>query len=270
MTDSILSIKGLYKRYGKIEAVKNLNIDVKRGEVVGFLGLNGAGKTTTLKVCAGTLRPTSGKIFIDGYDLINHPTEAKLQLGYVPDDPFLYENLTGREFVRFIAGLYTKLPDNIEVRIEEFFYLFDMEDQMDELIKSYSRGMRQKTALISALIHNPNLLLCDEPASNLDPYSAKVVKEIFEGYKKRGKGVFMSTHVVESVESFCDRIAIIHKGKLLAFGSPKNLLNVSRKARNLEEVFIELTGAESGKDKSKSIKNLLAKLSDREVDSNDL
>ena len=266
MTDSILSIKGLTKRYGKIEAVKNLSLDVGRGEVVGFLGLNGAGKTTTLKISAGVLRPTSGRVYIDGYDLISRPSDAKVQLGYVPDDPFLYDNLTGREFVRFIAGLYTKLPENIESRIEEFFYLFDMEHIMDELIKGYSKGMKQKTALISAFIHNPNLLLCDEPTSNLDPHSTKIVKEIFEGYKKRGKTVFMSTHMVESAQSFCDRIAIIHNGKLLAFGSPDNLLRLSRKARNLEDLFIELTGKESGTEKTNRIKKLLEKLSNKEVD----
>ncbi len=266
MSDSILSIKNLSKKYGSVEAVRNINLDVIRGEVVGILGLNGAGKTTTLKMCAGVLSPNSGQIMVDGYDLIFHPTDAKLQLGYVPDDPFLYENLTGREFVRFIAGLYTRLPDNIETRIEEFFYLFDMEYEIDGLIKSYSRGMRQKTALISAFIHNPNVLLCDEPTSNLDPHSSKVVKEIFNGYKKRGKGVFMSTNVVESAESFCDRVAIMHEGRLLAFGTPKNLQRVSRKARNLEEAFIELTGVETYKDKSKNIKDLLSKLSGREAD----
>lgn len=267
MTDTILSLENLSKKYGKIEAVKNLSLDIKRGEVVGFLGLNGAGKTTTLKMCAGLTRPSSGSVLIEGFNILTSPGRAKERLGFVPDNPFLYDKLTGREFVRFIAGLYTKkMSENIEARIEEFFYLFDMEDKIDDLIQGYSRGMRQKTALISAFIHNPALLLCDEPTSNLDPQAVRVVKEIFAGYKKRGKGVFMATHIVESAESFCDRIAIIHQGKLLAYGSPESLIRLSRTANSLEDIFIHLTGGHVQKKKEQSIKNLLAELSDSEVE----
>lgn len=265
MSEYILSVKGLYKKYGKIEVLKNLTLDIKRGEVVGILGLDGAGKTTALKLTAGILRPTLGEIFIDGYEISAQPVRAKARLGYLPDEPFLYDKLTGREFVRFMAGLYTtRLPENIGSRIEEFFYLFDIEEKIDERIQNYSPCVRQKIGLISAMIHNPGLLVCDKPTSELNFQSIKVLKEIFNGYRRSGKGVFMATSIVEHAESFCDRVAIIHEGALLAFGAPDSLLRLSRRAQSLNDVFVELTGGQAIRRKEEQIKKLLSEISDGE------
>ncbi len=167
MSEAILKVENLSKNYGKFPAVKEVSFELKRGEVFGFLGPNGAGKTTTIKVCVGLLKPSTGRVLIDGFDITKEPVAAKELLGYVADNPFLYDKLTGREFVRFVSRLYNGNPR--EQRIQELFDSFEMSDKIDELIQGYSRGMRQKTALISALIHNPQVLFVDEPTANLTP-----------------------------------------------------------------------------------------------------
>ncbi len=239
--EMILKLENLSKNYGRVEAVKNLDLEVRQGEVFGFLGPNGAGKTTTIKVCTGLLRPTGGRVWIKGYELGQEPARAKSYLGYVPDNPFLYEKLTGREYVQFVARLYQVNSENRERRIEDFFSSFKMEDSIYELIQGYSRGMRQKTALIAALIHRPDLLLVDEPTANLDPRSARLVKDIFRSIKEQGRTVFMSTHVMEIAENLCDRIAIIHQGELLALGTMEELLAGVKGSSSLEDIFLSLT-----------------------------
>jgi len=235
-----LKISGLKKNYGKFTALQGLDLEVQKGEVFGFLGPNGAGKTTTIKTCAGLLQPSGGTVAICGYDLLRDSARAKAHLGYVPDDPFLYDKLSGREFALFAARLYGEQGENLPGRVEDYFKLFEMGEDMDKLISEYSRGMRQKTAIIAALLHRPDLLMVDEPTANLDPRSARLVKDIFQNWKEQNRTVFMSTHVMEIAESLCDRIGIIHQGQLLAVDTVDKLRGTA--GASLEEVFLELTG----------------------------
>jgi ABC-2 type transport system ATP-binding protein len=241
MAEAILRAEKLSKSYGKFAAVKEIRFELKSGEVFGFLGPNGAGKTTTIKVCTGLLKPSAGRVLIGGFDITKQPVEAKKLLGYVPDNPFLYDKLTGREFVRFVSRLYNS--NSTEHRIQELFESFEMRDKIDELIQGYSRGMRQKTALISALIHNPQILFVDEPTANLDPRSARLAKDIFRALTKRGVSVFMSTHIMEIAERLCDRVGIIHQGELVALGTLSELRQgTAAEGSTLEDVFLKLTG----------------------------
>ncbi len=248
MPEVMLRVEKLSKNYGKFTAVKDLTFELKRGEVFGFLGPNGAGKTTTIKVCTGLLKPTKGRVLIGGFDIVKQPVEAKALLGYVPDNPFLYDKLTGREFVRFVAYIYNahgfgySSRHKLEERIRELFDSFEMTDKADEIIQSYSKGMRQKTAIISALIHNPQILFMDEPTASLDPKSARLTKDIFRHLSQQGVTVFMSTHIMEIAERLCDRIGIIHKGELIALGTLDELHEqAAAEGSTLEDVFLELT-----------------------------
>ncbi|MCL0057350.1 ABC transporter ATP-binding protein [Dehalococcoidia bacterium] len=241
MPEAILRVENLSKSYGRFAAVKEVSFELRRGEVFGFLGPNGAGKTTTIKVCTGLLKPSAGRVIIGGFDIVKQPVAAKELLGYVPDNPFLYDKLTGREFVRFVSRLYNS--NSAEQRIQELFDSFEMSDKIDELIQGYSRGMRQKAALISALIHNPQVLFVDEPTANLDPRSARLAKDIFRALTKQGVSVFMSTHIMEIAERLCDRIGIIHHGELVALGTLSELnQQAALEGSTLEDVFLELTG----------------------------
>jgi ABC-2 type transport system ATP-binding protein len=237
----MLELDNLCKSYGSLEAVRGVSLQVRKGEVFGFLGPNGAGKTTTIKCCTGLLRPTAGRVSIGGYDVVEQAAAAKALIGYVPDTPFLYEKLTGREFVLFVAGLYGGDPVEMEKKAQDYFHLFEMADRMDQLIQVYSQGMRQKTALIAALLHQPQLLVLDEPTANLDPRSARLVKDVFRSYREQGRTVFMSTHIMEIAERLCDRVAIIHRGELRALGTMAELGQL-RQGASLEDIFLEITG----------------------------
>ena len=239
----MLEIKDLQKSYGDFTALKNLSLAVQRGEIFGLLGPNGAGKTTTIKTCAGLLLPDRGQLKINGYDLLKEETQAKASMGYVPDNPVLYEKLTGREYTTFVARLYGVEEKELSQSSEEYFRLFAMEEQIDDLVGSYSRGMRQKVAIIAALLHRPPFLLLDEPTANLDPRSARLVKDIFLSWKEHGRTVLLSTHVLEIAERLCDRIGIIYQGELLAVDQVDKIIGSS--GATLEEVFLELT---EGKD----------------------
>lgn len=243
MPEAILKVESLSKNYGKFAAVKDISFELKKGEVFGFLGPNGAGKTTTIKVCTGLLKPTEGRVLIGGFDITKQPVEAKSLFGYVPDNPFLYDMLSGREFVRFVSRLYHTSPNRLEEKIQELFNSFEMSDKIDELIQGYSRGMRQKAALISALIHSPQILFLDEPTANLDPRSARLTKDIFRALTKQGMSVFMSTHIMEIAEHLCDRIGIIYQGELVALGTLSELKKqVATEGSSLEDIFLKLTG----------------------------
>ena len=239
----ILHIHDLEKKYGNVPAVKGISLEVNEGEVFGFLGPNGAGKTTTIKCCTGLLRPTRGNIIVKGYDIVKQAEQAKSHIGFVPDNPYLYEKLTGKEFVLFLAGLYGADGAEAEKNSDQYFRMFEMADRQDDLIQGYSRGMRQKTGLIAALLHRPDLLLVDEPTANLDPKSSRLVKDIFQSFKEQGRTVFMSTHVMEIAESLCDRIAIIHQGKLKALGTMEELRRL-RHGETLEDIFLEITAGQ--------------------------
>ena len=241
--EPLLELNNLSKSYNDLPAVQNIALTVNRGEIFGFLGPNGAGKTTTMKCCAGLLRPSGGSVHIAGFDLARQPAAAKALLGFVPDNPYLYEKMTGHEMAVFAARLYGVATEGLSDKVISYFRLFEMEAECKQLIQGYSRGMRQKTALVAALLHQPSLLLVDEPTANLDPRSARLVKDIFQSLKAQGRSVFFSTHVMEIAENLCDRIAIIAGGKLQALGSMEQLRKQIRSG-SLEEIFLALTGGD--------------------------
>ena len=244
-TPDMLQLRGVVKRYGDFAAVKGIDLDVPRGEIFGFLGPNGAGKTTTIRMVAGVLEPTEGSIVIGGYDLETHPVRAKARIGYIPDRPFLYEKLSGGEFLRFVTGLWGKDEPAAEDRADGLLEIFDLQEWKHELIESYSHGMRQKLLITSALIHQPELIVVDEPMVGLDPRSARILKDLFRVFVERGGTVFLSSHTLEVVEAVCDRIAIIREGSIIAQGTMDDLRGqVDSGEAHLEEIFLKVTGNE--------------------------
>jgi ABC-2 type transport system ATP-binding protein len=239
----MIRLEGLTKTYGKFVAVDQIKLHVARGELFGFLGPNGAGKTTTLRMIAGILRPTSGRVWLGGDDLIEQPMTAKRRLGFIPDRPFVYEKLTGAEFLRFVAGLYGQEGDIIERRITELLDIFELSTWKDELIESYSHGMRQKLIISSALVHRPECIVVDEPMVGLDPKAARLLKDIFRQFVERGGTVLMSTHTLEVAQAMCDRIGIIQHGRIVAEGTIEELRQQTAAGNvSLEELFLKLTG----------------------------
>jgi ABC-2 type transport system ATP-binding protein len=245
----MIRLHQLTKAYGRFVAVDAIDLHVPRGELFGFLGPNGAGKTTTLRMIAGILRPTSGRIVLGGDDLIAEPMAAKRRLGFIPDRPFVYEKLTGAEFLRFVAGLYGQDGREIERRIDELFDLFELAVWKDELVESYSHGMRQKLIISSALIHRPECIVVDEPMVGLDPKGARLLKDIFRAFVGRGGTVLMSTHTLEVAQAMCDRIAIIQEGNIIGRGTIDDLREQTAAGdASLEELFLKLTGGEAVKE----------------------
>jgi ABC-2 type transport system ATP-binding protein len=242
----MIRLEGLTKTYGKFVAVNRIALHVPRGELFGFLGPNGAGKTTTLRMIAGILQPNEGSVTIGGDDLITSPMQAKARLGFIPDRPFMYEKLTGAEFLRFVAGLYNQDGTRVEQRIDELLDLFELTQWKNELVESYSHGMRQKLIISSALIHRPECIVVDEPMVGLDPKGARLLKDIFRGFVDRGGTVLMSTHTLEVAEAMCDRIGIIQTGNIVACGSMEELQQQTAAGDvSLEELFLKLTGGEA-------------------------
>lgn len=236
----VIEARGLTRRYGHTLAVRNVDLVVYPGEIVGFLGPNGAGKTTTIKMLIGLLRPSAGMVRIGGFDMQRQPLQAKALLGYVPDQPYLPEKLTVREFLRFMAGLYQLDPTVAMQRGEELLRLFELTDRADELLGSYSHGMRQKAALAGALLHNPRALFLDEPTVGLDPRSARLIKIMLHNIAQQGAAVFMSTHILEIAERLCNRVFIINQGSIIAAGSLEELR--AGRSDSLEDIFLALTG----------------------------
>jgi ABC-2 type transport system ATP-binding protein len=238
----MISIKGVSKSYnkGSVKAVDDLNLEVNSGEIFGFLGPNGAGKTTTIKMLVGLLNPDAGEITLDGRNIRTEPIEAKMGIGYVPDNPDMFERLTGLEYLNFMADVYEVPQAERRERMAHFLGLFGMADAAGDLIKSYSHGMRQKIVITGALIHNPALWILDEPLVGLDPKSAHQLKELMRRHCDAGNTVFFSTHVLEVAERLCDRIGIIHRGRLIAIGTLEELRQGDR-AESLESIFLELT-----------------------------
>ena len=239
----MIRLSGLTKNYGSFVAVDGLDLHVPQGELFGFLGPNGAGKTTTLRMIAGILKPTAGRVFIGGVDLAVDPIAAKAKLGFIPDRPFIYEKLTGAEFLRFVAGLYDQHGAQVEHRARELLALFDLEEWRDELVESYSHGMRQKLIISSAFVHRPEVIVVDEPHVGLDPKAIKILRDLFREYAARGHTIMMSTHTLATAESLCDRIGIIVNGKMHALGTMAELRgSATYGGSGLEEIFLKLTG----------------------------
>jgi len=245
----MIQLRSLTKRYGKFTAVDSIDLTVSQGEIFGFLGPNGAGKTTTLRMIAGILRPTAGTVHIGGVDVVSDPLLAKAKLGYIPDRPFIYEKLTGSEFLRFVAGLYDQQGPDVDNRARELLALFDLEDWRDELVESYSHGMRQKLIISSAFVHRPEAIVVDEPMVGLDPKAARILKDLFREYVNRGHTIMMSTHTLEVAERLCDRIAIIQGGKIRAQGTMDEIRrDVARGDEGLEQIFLRLTGENAARE----------------------
>jgi len=241
----MIELEGVTKKYGEFTAVDNLSLKVVPGELVGFLGPNGAGKTTTIKMITGLLQPTSGTLRVAGYDLATHPEDAKRHVGFIPDRPFIYNRLTAAEFLRFMGGLWEMSEDEIASRSDRLLDLFDLEDWRDELVESFSHGMRQKLILSGALIHDPDVIVVDEPMVGLDPASIRLVKDIFRELCSRGRSVFMSTHTLAMAEETCSRVAIIQQGRIVAEGTLSELRGrARRKDSGLENIFLDLTAGE--------------------------
>ncbi|HEY7636640.1 MAG TPA: ABC transporter ATP-binding protein [Gemmatimonadales bacterium] len=239
----MIRLAGLTKRYGTFTAVDGIDLEVPRGELFGLLGPNGAGKTTTLRMIAGILRPTSGAVLVGGIDIQQQPLEAKARLGYIPDRPFVYDKLTGGEFLRFAAALYGQQGSAVERRIDELLEFFELTPWKNELTETYSHGMRQKLIISGALVHRPEVIVVDEPMVGLDPKSARLLKELFRQFVDRGGTVLMSTHTLEVAEVMCDRIAILYRGKIAADGTMDDLRQqTASDSISLEDLFLKLTG----------------------------
>jgi ABC-2 type transport system ATP-binding protein len=239
----VIILTNVRKTFGSTVAVSDLTLSITGGEVVGLLGPNGAGKTTTLKLLVGLLRPDSGRITIADHDISEKPEEAKRHIGYVPDTPFIYDKLTGREFLQLVGGLYGMTTTQIETRTERLFSMFGIGDWRDERAEGYSHGMRQRVVICSAMLHRPDALVIDEPMVGLDPQSARLVRDLFRKSARAGTAVLLSTHSLHLAEEVCDRIAIIHEGRLAALGSKEELVRQAEtEGATLEELFLDITG----------------------------
>jgi ABC-2 type transport system ATP-binding protein len=239
----MIAVQDLVKEYGNFTAVDGVSLEVEAGEIHGFLGPNGAGKTTTLRMIAGLLRPTSGRIVVNDHDLATHPEAAKASLGYIPDRPFIYEKLTAGEFLRFHGGLYGVDGDGIGSRVREMLDLFELGRWENELIESFSHGMKQRLVMSAAFLHRPQAVVVDEPMVGLDPRGARLIKDVFRRMAGHGVAVLMSTHTLEVAQEMCDRISIILKGRIIASGTVRQLLELTGGAdEHLTSVFLKLTG----------------------------
>ncbi|HET6362326.1 MAG TPA: ABC transporter ATP-binding protein [Gemmatimonadota bacterium] len=240
-----ISCRGLRKSFGDFEVLRGIDLEVEPGELFGFIGPNGAGKTTTIRVLAGLLLPSAGTVHVAGYDVVQSAREAKRRVGYVPDRAFLYPKLTAREFLEFVGHLYEQDPRDVARVYTPLLERFDLSEWTDELIESYSHGMRQKLALTAAMIHEPEILVIDEPMVGLDPRSARVMKTILADLVAGGRTVFLSTHTLAIAEELCSRVAIVHRGLVAAQGTLDELRVQAMTEGSLEAVFLRLTEGES-------------------------
>jgi len=237
-------LAGVTRSYGRTVAVRQLSLAVRQGELFAFLGPNGAGKTTTIKMIVGLLRPDEGRVEVCGQDLAVDGLTVKSRLAYVPDQPFLYDKLTGREFFYFVAEMYRMTAERRDAILASLIARLDIGEYLDELTESYSHGMKQKIVLAAALLHEPAVLVIDEPMVGLDPRSIRTVKQLFQEHTRRGGTVFMSTHTLDIAQAVADRIGIIHRGRLIAAGTLADLRSLARHEHSLEEIFLQLTEAD--------------------------
>lgn len=241
----MIEIRNLTKKYGDFTAVDRLSLTVSRGEIFGFLGPNGAGKTTTIRVMAGLSLPTTGTVELDSIDVIKDPVRAKAIVGYVPDRPYLYEKLTGRELLQFVANLYRREWRDCETRALDLLRYFGLGDWIDARIENLSHGMKQKLVITTALVHDPAILIIDEPMVGLDALAQRQVKQLFRRLAEEKKTVFLTTHTMSIAEAVCDRVAILHRGQIVAIGTVGELKEAAgRPGSLLEDIFLELTYTE--------------------------
>ena len=239
----MIAVYDLVKQYGKFTAVDGVTLEVKPGEIHGFLGPNGAGKTTTLRMIAGLLRPTSGRVVVNGHDLAAEPEAAKASLGFIPDRPFIYEKLTAAEFLRFHGGLYGLDGTGIMDRVHEMLDLFELRKWENELVESFSHGMKQRLVMSAAFLHRPRAVAVDEPMVGLDPRGARLIKDVFRRMSERGVAILMSTHTLEVAEEMSHRISIILKGRIIAQGTVDEVRQLGDTGDDqLTSVFLKLTG----------------------------
>jgi ABC-2 type transport system ATP-binding protein len=248
----MIELDGVTKRYGTKTAVRELSLRVEQGELFAFLGPNGAGKTTTIKMICGLLFPTGGVVRVGGFDIQREGDQARQLLSYVPDQPYLYEKLTGREFLQFIADMYGLPPERGARRIGEVIDLFGLEDFVDDLTERYSHGMRQRTVFAAALLHDPRVLVVDEPTVGLDPRSVRLLKDVLRRLAEAGTTVFLSTHSLDVAEEVAQRIGIVDHGRLIGCGTLDSLRRQASLEGSLEEVFLRLTEEESPEEKTPS------------------
>ena len=234
----MLVIKNLLKKYGEKTAVDNLSLEIKDGEICGFIGHNGAGKTTTLKAVTGILDFDDGQILVDGVSIVDDPVACKKKFAYIPDNPDIYEFMTGIKYLGFISDIYGIPKEEREKRIKKYADIFELYDALPQAISTYSHGMKQKLAIISAWIHEPKLIIMDEPFVGLDPKAAHSLKEMMREFCDHGGSIFFSTHVLEVAEKLCDKVAIIKDGKLIRYGTMEDVKGDT----SLESVFLELEG----------------------------
>lgn len=240
----MIEVKNVTKQYGQSnrKAIDNVSLNIKEGQIYGFLGPNGAGKSTLIKCMLGVIPFQTGNIKIGDYDIVSKPIEAKMQIGFVPDNHVIYERLTGRQYVNFVCNIYNVSPSEQEERLKKYVELFQFENYIDAPISTYSHGTKQKISVIGALIHNPKVWILDEPMTGLDPRSSFILKKLMRDHADKGNVVFFSSHVLEVVEKLCDRIAIINDGKLIGEYSIDEIDNM-KNDNSLEEFFLNITNA---------------------------
>jgi ABC-2 type transport system ATP-binding protein len=234
----------LTKKYGSLTAVQDLSLNIAQGEFFAFLGPNGAGKTTTIKLLSGLLKPTSGRVVVCGYDIQTEPVEARKLISYVPDMPFVYDKLQPMEFLAFVGQLYGMDRAVTQRKADELFDVFDLDETREQLIENLSHGTRQRVVIASALLHDPKVIIIDEPMVGLDPRSARVVKDVLKQRSRAGTTVFLSTHVLHIAEELADRIGILNRGRLIAVGTMDELRKASGRLGALEDTFLTLTREE--------------------------
>ncbi len=238
----MIVLEHIIKRFGAFAAVDDLSLTVPDGEFFGFLGPNGAGKTTTIKMMTGLFTPSAGRILLNGFDVVRQPIEAKRTFGYIPDHPFLYDKLTGREFLFYIGALHEMPKARVKLNVEKVIDELELARWIDKRTEDYSQGMRQRVAFAAAFVHEPATVIIDEPMVGLDPRSARIVKDMLTKKTREGAAVFMSTHILEMADELCDRIGIIHHGRMIFLGSKADMH--AEKAKydgKLESVFLEMT-----------------------------
>jgi ABC-2 type transport system ATP-binding protein len=240
----VIRLEALAKHFGQLRAVDGIDLEIPQGEFFAFLGPNAAGKTTTIKMICGLLKPTSGRVLVGGFDMQREPEQAKAQLAYVPDFPFLYDKLTANEFMHFVGDVFRVERSEIVQRTDELFEVFHLGDYYQELVENLSHGTRQRLVIASALLHDPNTLVIDEPMVGLDPRHASIVKQVLRERASQGMTVFLSTHQLGIAEEMADRIAIINRGRIIALGSVEELREQAHEDGGLEKVFLSLVDAE--------------------------